>query len=125
MTLSASQKTHITNHFVATLKARLNDYADCLTVQGQDASLRVPYSKVPELKSFENKQEEREVLKKELCQEIEFLSGLQGNRRLSAYVAYVGRRLDLGKDQVATDAQLRPLIEDFIQSCRPVVCKIK
>ncbi len=99
-------------------------YTACLTVTCGELSLRVPAEQIPALKRVVDLKEKQENLKKDLCKEIVFLSELLENGKLSSWGTYAGRRLDLAKDQKATELQLRPLIEDFVQSCRPVVCKI-
>lgn len=92
---------------------------------GNMISLTIPESMVPGLAKRREQCYKKKVLSRELCTEIEFLHDLIRSSRVAQFQANVARLwAPKSKAVVISATELKMLIEDFILSARPAVCKV-
>jgi hypothetical protein len=101
-------------------------YTPCLRMATETGCYSVNLAEFPAFEQNTADTKAAAKRKQELCAEIEFLHCLLAPNVVAAFQSHVARLVSLPhKDSRIGESELRPIIEGFIDSRRPVVCTLK
>ena len=101
------------------------EYIDVLQIQTNEGIYKPSRGQFPELAKTSSELDRLKALNRDLCSEIGFLDDLCDSGAIAAFQTYVSRLWSpASKSVMIGDIVLKKILEDFIQTRRPFVCKL-